>query len=172
MYVPNEPLTCQVFPGYLEDVFPDYLAAVWVVRSRNHPVVVTADMMVAEVFVDEIFMTGVSSGDRGLLGRWFETVERVLGGSDELLRGIFVDYVEPVVLKTDRRARWTQELAGPMLKARLDAAVGASWRRQVGGFGLEYEDKLPVPLIVSGYVYRDEILLHSARQGEIGPQFR
>jgi len=162
--VPNEPLTCQAFPGYLEEIFPDYLATVWTVGSRNHPAVVTADMVVAEVFVDQIFMTGVSTGDRELLGRWFETVERVLGGPDEALREIFLDYVEPVVLKTDRRARWTQELAGPLLRTRLDATVGASWRRQVGGFGLEYEDKLPVPLIVSGYMYRDEILLHAARQ--------
>jgi hypothetical protein len=109
-------------------------------------------------------LTGVSSDDRALLGQWFETVERALGGPDQMLQTIFIDYVLRVVLKTDRRARWTQELAGPLLRARLDAAAGASWRRQVGGFGPEYEDTLPVPLLVSGYWYRDEILWHSARQ--------
>jgi hypothetical protein len=51
-----------------------------------------------------------------------------------------------------------------LLSARLDAAIGADWRRQVGGFGLEPEDALPAPLIVGGYLYRGEILLHSARQ--------
>lgn len=158
------PLTCQSLPGCLEQDFPTYLAAIWTVRVRNHPAVVTADMLVAEVFVDEIFLTGVSSDDCGLLGQWFETVERALGGPDQMLQKIFIDYVLPVVLKTDRRARRTQELAGPLLRARLDAAAGASWRRQVGGFGPEYEDTLPVPLMVSGYWYRDEILLHSARQ--------
>lgn len=121
-------------------------------------------MLVAEVFVDEIFLTGVSSGDRELLGRWFETVERALGGPDQRLQEIFIEYVLPVVLKTDRRAGWTQELAGSLLRARLDAVVGVAWRRQVGGFGPEYEDTLPVPLLVSGYWYRDEILWHSARQ--------
>ncbi|TCN41123.1 hypothetical protein EV644_105409 [Kribbella orskensis] len=132
----NEPLTCQSLPGYLEQNFSDYLATIWTVRSRNHPAVVTADMVVAEVFVDQIFVTGASTGDRELLGRWLETVERVLGGPDESLREIFVDYVEPVVLKTDR-ARWTQELAGPLLRApdwmprserRGDArSVGSAW---------------------------------------------
>jgi len=81
-----------------------------------------------------------------------------------MLREIFADYVEPVVLATDRRTRWTQELAGPLLRARPDSRVGAVWQDQVGGFGAEYEDQLSVSLIVSGYTYRDEILLHSARQ--------
>lgn len=49
-------LSCRGFPGYLEEVFPEYLVAIWAVRSRNHPVVVTADMVVAEVFVDEILV--------------------------------------------------------------------------------------------------------------------
>ncbi|GAA3541724.1 hypothetical protein [Kribbella ginsengisoli] len=158
------PLTCRSLPGCLEQDFPAYQAAIWAVRVRNHPVVVTADMVVAEVFVDEIFLTGVSTGDREMLGRWFGVVERALGGPDEMLQKFFVDHVVPVVLNTDRRARWTQELAGTLLRARLDAVVGVPWRRQVGGFGPEYEETLGVPLIVSGYVYRDEILLHSARQ--------
>jgi hypothetical protein len=162
--VPSEPLSCQALPGYLEEVFPEWLVAIWDVRSRNHPVAVTGDMLVAEVFVDEIFVGGVDEGDRDLLVRWFETVEAALGGPDRMLRSIFEEHVEPVVLKTDRRARWTQELAGPLLRGRLDAAVGASWRGQVGGFGPEYDDLLGVPLIVSGHLYRDEILLHSARQ--------
>jgi len=151
-------------PGYLEQVFPDYLASMWAVRGRNHPAGVTADMLVAEVLVDEVFVTGVAREDGELLGRWFAVVEQALGGADELLREIFVDYVPPAVLMTDRRARWTQELAGPLLGARLDAVVSPSWRSQDGGFGPEYEDTLPVPLLVSGHVYRGEILLHSRRQ--------
>jgi hypothetical protein len=43
------PLTCQSLPGFLEQDFPDYLAAIWTVRVRNQPTVVTADMVVAEV---------------------------------------------------------------------------------------------------------------------------
>jgi hypothetical protein len=151
-------------PLPIEEVFPEWLVAIWDVRGRNHPVAVTADMLVAEVFVDEIFGGGVDEGDRDLLARWFETVEVALGGPDRMLRSIFEEHVEPVVLKTDRRARWTQELAGPLLRGRLDAAVGASWRAQVGGFGPEYDELLGVPLIVSGHLYHDEILLHSARQ--------
>jgi hypothetical protein len=84
--VQSEPLSCQAWPGYLEEAFPEWLVAIWDVRSRNHPVAVTADMLVAEVFVDEIFVGGVDEGDRDLLARWFETVEAALGGPDRMLR--------------------------------------------------------------------------------------
>lgn len=162
--MPSEPLSCQAFPGYLEEAFSEWWVAIWDVRSRNHPAAVTADMVVAEVFVDEIFIGGVDKADKDSLARWFETVEAALAGPDRMLRSIVEEHVAPVVLKTDRRARWTQELAGPLLRARLDAAEGASWRGQVGGFGAEYDDLLGVPLIVGGHLYRDEILLHSSRQ--------
>jgi hypothetical protein len=119
-------------------------------------------MVVGEVFVDRIFVDGVNRGDRDSLARWFEIVEVVLSGSDQVLQKIFKDYVESIVLKTDRRAEWTQELAGPLLRVRLDAAVGVSWRQQVGGFGLDDADR-PPPIMVSAHLYRDEIFLHANR---------
>jgi hypothetical protein len=84
--VPSEPLCCQALPGYLDEAFPEWLVAIWNVRGRNHTVAVKADMLVADVFVDEIFAGGADESDRDLLARWFETVEAAPGGPDRMLR--------------------------------------------------------------------------------------
>jgi hypothetical protein len=161
MVTMHEPLTRENFPECLQRYFPEHVPTIRGVRRRNHTAAVTADMLTGEVFIDKIFVAGVERGDEESLARWFEIVEGVLRGPDELLQRIFQEYVEPVVLSSDRRARSTQGVAGPLLKARLDAAVGVSWRRQVGGFG---PDELPRELLVAAYLYRGEILLHCRRR--------
>ncbi|MFC9688565.1 hypothetical protein ACFTSF_08500 [Kribbella sp. NPDC056951] len=158
----SEPLTCRSLPEFLELRFPDYMVVVWAVRVAKYSEGATADVLIGEVFVDQIFADGLKSEDETLLTAWFEVVELGLGSPDELLRGIFAEHVVSMMLLRDRRARAAQELAGPLLRASLDDDMGSSWRRQDGGFGPD-EEEPPAVLLMSGYLFRGEILWHSRR---------
>ncbi|GAA1673579.1 hypothetical protein GCM10009745_15690 [Kribbella yunnanensis] len=158
----SEPLTCRSLPEFLEQRFPDYLIAIWAVRVLKYSEGATADELIGEVFVDEIFADGLKSDDETLLTAWFEVVELGLGSPDELLRGIFAEHVLSIMLLRDRRARAAQDLAGPLLGASLDDSAGSSWRTQVGGFGPD-EVEPPARVMLSGYLFRGEFFWHSGR---------
>lgn len=159
----SEPLTSRSLPGYLERSFSGYSPMVEAVRGLNHTVAVTADLLISEVFVDQILADAMASGNRALLAECFAALEHVLSSPDELLQMMFADYVSPVLVSTDRWARVTQEMAGPLLGRSLDASAGSSWRRRTGGFGSDQVHEPPASVMVSGYLYREQTLWHARR---------